>query len=79
MYWEMVKVVLAGPPSVMFLTSSKSCNVPMVEVMVVNKIIGFNCGTMILKNFWKKISGSQEDISAERNSTEQLWRLRFVH
>ena len=32
-----------------------------------------------LKNFWKKISGSQEDISAERNSTEQLWRLRFVH
>ena len=33
----------------------------------------------ILKNFWKKISGSQEDISAERNSTEQLWRLRFVH
>ena len=63
MYWEMVKVVLAGPPSVMFLTSSKSCNVPMVEVMVVNKIIGFNCGTMILKNFWKPLQPSSSAAS----------------
>ncbi|MMZ69429.1 hypothetical protein D1872_322690 [compost metagenome] len=50
MYWEIDNVAFAGPPFVMFMTSSKSCKVPIVEVIDVNKIIGFNKGTVMLKN-----------------------------
>ena len=39
MYCDIVIVALAGPPSVMFTTSSNNCNVPIVELIVVNKII----------------------------------------
>lgn len=40
-------VALAGPPFVIFIGSSNNCSVPMVELIVVNKIIGFSNGNTI--------------------------------
>ena len=40
----------AGPPFVKFIDSSNNCNVPFVDMIAVNKIVGFNSGTVILKN-----------------------------
>lgn len=40
----------AGPPFVKFMDSSNNCNVPFVDMIAVNKIVGFNSGTVILKN-----------------------------
>ena len=45
-------VAFAGPPFVIFTVSSKSCSVPIVELIVVNKIIGFNSGKVMDLNFW---------------------------
>ena len=50
MYCESVVVALAGPPPVIFCTSSNNCNVPIVEVIVVNKMIGRKLGIVILKS-----------------------------
>jgi len=43
-------VAFAGPPLVKFIVSSKSWRVPFVDMIVVKRIIGFNMGTVILKN-----------------------------
>ena len=45
----MVMDALAGPPSVRFTDSSKSCSVPFVDIIAVNRIVGFKRGTVILK------------------------------
>ncbi|MNR59754.1 hypothetical protein D3C85_1810790 [compost metagenome] len=50
MYCDSVIVELPGPPFVMFITSSNSCNVPIVDVIEVNNIIGFNIGIVIWVN-----------------------------
>lgn len=47
----MVIVAFAGPPFVIFTVSSKSCSVPIVELMVVNKIIGLSIGSVMDLNF----------------------------
>lgn len=46
----MVIVALAGPPFVRFTDSSNNCKVPFVDIIAVNKIVGFSNGTVILKN-----------------------------
>ena len=38
--------VFAGPPFVRFTDSSNSCNVPLVDMIAVNRIVGFNSGTV---------------------------------
>ena len=40
----------AGPPPVKFTDSSNNCNVPFVDMIAVKRIVGFNNGTVILKN-----------------------------
>ena len=45
----MVIDVFAGPPFVRLTDSSKSCNVPLVDMIAVNRIVGFKSGTVILK------------------------------
>ena len=57
----MVMVDFPGPPFVRFRDSSNSCRVPLVEVIVVSRIIGFNSGTVILK---KVCSGLAPSILA---------------
>lgn len=50
MYWDKVVVVFVGFLLVIFCILLKSCNVLIVEVMEVNKIIGFKFGIVILIN-----------------------------
>ena len=40
-------VELAGPPPVRFTDSSKSCSVPLVDIIAVSKIIGYKSGMVI--------------------------------
>ncbi|MNP83494.1 hypothetical protein D3C76_1824540 [compost metagenome] len=46
----MESVALPGPPLVIFIISSNSCRVPIVEVIDVKRIIGLSSGTVIAKN-----------------------------
>mgnify|MGYP003295887001 CR=1 FL=1 len=50
MYCDMVMVSLPGPPPVRFFTSSKSCNVPFIDIMEVSRITGRKRGSVSLKN-----------------------------
>ena len=43
----MVIVAFAGPPFVRFTDSSKSCNVPFIDMIVVITIVGLRRGTVI--------------------------------
>ena len=47
---EGAQVDFPGPPFVRFRDSSNSCRVPLVDVMVVSRMVGFRSGTVILKN-----------------------------
>ncbi|MNJ56319.1 hypothetical protein D3C77_518580 [compost metagenome] len=49
-YCEIESVALPGPPFVMFMTSSKSWSVPIVDVIDVNRMIGFSIGIVIFVN-----------------------------
>ena len=56
-----LKTKVFEAPFVRFRDSSNSCSVPLVEVIVVSRIIGFNSGTVILK---KVCSGLAPSIFA---------------
>ena len=43
-YMPVVKVASLGPPFVKIYGSSNSCRVLIVDIMEVNRIIGFKCG-----------------------------------
>ena len=58
MYCDIVIVALPGPPWVKFTTSSNSWSVPLIDVMLVNRIIGFNSGAVMEKNFWTTLAPS---------------------
>ena len=51
-------VELAGPPPVRFTDSSNSCNVPLVDIIAVSKIIGFKSGMVIFLSIWKYVAPS---------------------
>ena len=54
----MVIVDLPGPPLVRFKDSSNNCSVPLVEVMVVSRMVGFNNGMVILKKVCRGLAPS---------------------
>ena len=58
----MVMVALSGPPFVSTKDSSNNCRVPIVEVMLTNRMMDFTMGMVIRKNFCKKEAPS---ISAD--------------
>lgn len=54
----MVIVVLAGPPFVRLTDSSNNCNVPLIDMIKVMMIVGFNSGTVILQNVFQPFAPS---------------------
>ena len=57
----MVSVEFAGPPPVKLTDSSNNCNVPLIDMIVVSKIVGRNSGIVI---FLKIANGLAPSIFA---------------
>ena len=50
--------VFAGPPFVKFTDSSKSCNVPFIDMIKVMIIVGLKSGTVICQNVFQPLAPS---------------------
>ena len=51
----MVSVEFAGPPPVKLTDSSNSCNVPLIDIIVVSKIVGRSSGIVILRKIANRL------------------------